>query len=115
LAPELTDDGQIRNGNHLDDRVVQARDRPEPLGVGGGATQRGVRGHADPVLLAELDKRVALEVRVRLDLVHRRLYLGVGQAVSGEEDVVVAAPVTRQLPPVLLFAVKATPSTMKST
>jgi hypothetical protein len=75
LAPELTI-GHIRNGNHLDDRVVQARHPPEPLGVGGGATQRGVRGHADPVLLAELDKRVALEVRVRLNLVHRRLYLG---------------------------------------
>jgi hypothetical protein len=32
---------------------------------------------------------------VRLDLVHCWLYLGVGQAVSSEEDVVVAAPVNR--------------------
>ena len=48
-------------------------------------------GDADSMLLAELHKRVTLEVRVCLDLVHRRLYLGVGQAVSGEEDAVVAA------------------------
>jgi len=47
------------------------------------------------MLLAELDERIALEVGVHLDLVYYRLYLGVGQAVSSEEDVVVAAPVTR--------------------
>jgi hypothetical protein len=52
-----------------------------------------MRGDADPMLLAELDKRIALEVGVHLDLVHCRLYLGIGQAVSSEEDVVVAAPV----------------------
>jgi hypothetical protein len=34
---------------------------------------------------------------VRLNLVHRRLYLSIGQAVSGEEDVVVAAWITLQL------------------
>lgn len=46
---------------------------------------------SDPVLLAELHQRIALEVGVGLYLVHRRLYLGVGQAVSREEDVIVAA------------------------
>ena len=86
---------EIWNDNHLDDRVVEAWDRPKPLGVGSGATQGGMRGDADPMFLAELDKRITLEVGVRLDLVHCRLYLGVGQAVSSEEDVVVAAPVTR--------------------
>lgn len=48
-------------------------------------------GDADSVLLTELHKRVTLEVRVCLDLVDRGLYLGVRQAVPGEEDVVVAA------------------------
>jgi hypothetical protein len=43
------------------------------------------------VLLAELHKRFTLEVRVCLDLVDRRLYLGIRQDVSGEEDVVIAA------------------------
>ena len=51
-------------------------------------------GDADAVLLAELDEEITLEVGVQLYLVNGRLYLGVGQAVSSEEDVVVAAPVT---------------------
>jgi hypothetical protein len=34
---------------------------------------------------------------VRLNLVHCRLYLSIGQAVSGEEDVIVAAWITLQL------------------
>jgi len=34
---------EIWNDNQLDDRVVEARDRPEPLGVGSGATQGGMR------------------------------------------------------------------------
>jgi hypothetical protein len=51
---------------------------------------------ADSMLLTVLHKRVTLEVRVRLDLVHRGLYLGIRQAVSGKEDVVVAALITRQ-------------------
>jgi hypothetical protein len=50
-----------------------------------------VCGDADSVLLAELHKRFTLEVRVCLDLVHRRLYFGIRQDISGEEDVIVAA------------------------
>ena len=52
---------------------------------------KGVCAVTDPMLLAELDKGITLEVGVRLNLVHCRLYLSIGQAVSGEEDVVVAA------------------------
>jgi hypothetical protein len=43
------------------------------------------------MLLAEFDERITLEVGVHLDLVYGRLYLGVGQAISGEEDAIVAA------------------------
>ena len=50
-----------------------------------------MRCDTDSMLLAELDKGITLEVGVRLNLVHCRLYLSVGQAVSGEEDVIVAA------------------------
>lgn len=46
---------------------------------------------ADAMLLAEFDERITLEVGVHLDLVYGRLYLGVGQAISGEEDAIVAA------------------------
>ena len=53
-----------------------------------------MRCDTDPMLLAELDKGITLEVGVRLNLVHCRLYLSVGQAVPGEEDVVVAARIT---------------------
>ena len=52
-----------------------------------------MRCNADPMLLAELDKRITLEVGVRLNLVHCRLYLSIGQAVSGEEDSIVAAKI----------------------
>jgi hypothetical protein len=75
----------------LDDWVVEARDGTKPLGIGSGPAQGCVCSDADPVLLAELHKRFTLEVRVCLDLVDRRLYLGICQDVSGEEDVVIAA------------------------
>jgi hypothetical protein len=58
------------------------------------------------MLLAELDKRITLEVGVRLNLVHCRLYLGIGQAVSGEEDVIVAAWITPQLDFVLKSSIR---------
>jgi hypothetical protein len=51
----------------------------------------GVSSDADAMLLAEFDERITLEVGVHLDLVYGRLYLGVGQAISGEEDAIVAA------------------------
>lgn len=80
-----------KKNSHLDDRVVEAWDRAEQLGVGSGATQGGVSSDADAMLLAEFDERITLEVGVHLDLVYGRLYLGVGQAISGEEDAIVAA------------------------
>ena len=50
-------------------------------------------GDTDAMLLAEFDKRITLEVGVHLNLVNSRLYLGIGQAVPGEEDSIVAAKI----------------------
>jgi hypothetical protein len=43
------------------------------------------------MLLAELDKTVALEVGMCLDLIHCGLYLSISQTISGKEYVIVAA------------------------
>ena len=64
-------------------------------------------GDTDAVLLAEFDKRITLEVGVHLNLVNSRLYLGIGQAVSGEEDAIVAAKIA-----VIIRFVKLTSCTM---
>lgn len=75
----------------LENRIVEARNRTEPLGVGRATADGRVSRDTNPVFLTELHEALTLKVWVCFYLVDGRLDFRVSQAVPGQKYVVVAA------------------------